>query len=156
MKRILIFIILLNTILCFAQEFVLIPPNIAELKVASKRGDYKGNLLHLYLMQYYEGIPQLSQDAQVFSQESFGKDIVYMQVDSPQEGVLERISIPYSDRKTVIQWVEALNKFYETKDLNVWNFDQTTYAPIDTKGGGIFKITWEMNRVSIDRISSGC
>lgn len=158
MKIFLLVVTLLSSIFCFAQEFVLAQPDILKLKEASQQGVFKGNLLHLFLTQNYEGTPEISQDAGTFEQISFGENIVYTQVDSPQEGVLERIAIPKTSRTFIIKWVEALNKFYGDDDQNVWSFDQTSYAPIDNYGGGvgIYKITWEKEHIYIDRVQTGC
>lgn len=156
MKTLLILVGILSSTLSFAQEFVLNTPDVSKLKEQSKQKTFKGNLLHLFLTQQYQGVDQIPQDPSVFNQISFGDDIVYMQVDSSQEGILERISIPTCERMSVIKWVERINKFYGDDDYNVWNFDQTSYAPVDMYGGGIFKITWKRDRVYIDKISRGC
>lgn len=163
MKFILI-ILLAIPALSFSQAFKLIAPDARNLNEELKRLDYSGDIIYLYLIHNYDSVSGKSKVVRydypdysicAFDQEFSGGIHYSMEQCMEAGGVTVSLTLPKSDRKSVIKWIELI---FESAPLDIehgWNKEKTKFQPLDNGVGCYFEIKETKNNTIIENYC-GC
>jgi len=163
-SKILLLLLLVAPTLGIAQNFELRNPNVVELHVAMEKSNYTQEPTYLYLIRNYKVISEKTDlrkynyadyNICAFTQ-TFEHGIVYSEEQCGETGgITTRLTLPKTERKSLIQWVELI---YESLPMDIehgWNSNKTKFGPTDDGAGCYFEITETEEHTEID-MYCGC
>lgn len=163
-SKILLLLLLVAPALGIAQNFELRNPNVVELHVAMEKSNYTQEPTYLYLIRNYKVISEKTDlrkynyadyNICAFTQ-TFEHGIVYSEEQCGETGgITTRLTLPKTERKSLIQWVELI---YESLPMDIehgWNSNKTKFGPTDDGAGCYFEITETEEHTEID-MYCGC
>tara|TARA_B100001063_G_C16548674_1_gene444954 strand:+ start:50 stop:547 length:498 start_codon:yes stop_codon:yes gene_type:complete len=163
-SRFAILIFLILPIFGSAQDFELKKPNVEELNAELKKTNYTQDVTYLYLNRNYksesEKLEVKKYDYPDYSicafKQKFENGIVYSEEQCREAGgITTKLTLPKTDKKSLIQWVELIFKSSPMDIEHGWNSEKTKFGPTDDGAGCYFKIKETENNTEID-MYCGC
>ena len=163
-KRLLIFGLLISPIFSIAQNFELIKPNVEELNVELKKTNFTQDVTYLYLNRNYkaesEKLDIKKYDYPDYNicafKQKFEHGIVYSEEQCREAGgITTKLTLPKTDKKSIVQWVELIFKSSPMDIEHGWNSEKTKFGPTDDGAGCYFEIKETENNTEID-MYCGC
>ena len=163
-SRFVIILFLILPIFGVAQNFELKKPNVTELNTELKKTNYTQDVTYLYLNRNYKAesekleikkynYPDYSICAFI---QKFENRIVYSEEQCREAGgITTKLTLPKTDKKSLIQWVELIFKSSQMDIEHGWNSDKTKFGPIDNGAGCYFEIIETKNNTEIE-MYCGC
>ncbi|MDH7448463.1 hypothetical protein [Aquimarina sp. 2201CG14-23] len=163
-SRFAILIFLILPIFGNAQDFELKKPNVAELNAEMKKTNYTQDVTYLYLNRNYKVESEKLEvkkydypdyDICAFKQK-FENGIVYSEEQCREAGgITTKLTLPKTDKQSLIQWVELIFKSSPMDIEHGWNSDKTKFGPTDNGVGCYYEIKETENNTKID-MYCGC
>lgn len=160
-----LFILLFFPFFCFSQDFVIPKPNIEELEAELNSREFLSDEVYLYLIKNFDSIAS-KKDLKYYDYDSnsicsfnqgFDKNINYFTYNQCNEegGSSSILTLPKTDRKSLIIWVEQIFKIYPTDIDHSWNSEMTIFRPTDEGAGCYYEII-EKKSSTMVKIYCGC
>ncbi len=163
-SRFTILIFLILPIFGNAQDFELKKPNVAELNAELKKTNYTQDVTYLYLNRNYKAESEKLEvkkydypdyDICAFKQK-FEIGIAYSEEQCREAGgITTKLTLPKTDKQSLIQWVELIFKSSPMDIEHGWNSDKTKFGPTDNGAGCYYEIKETENNTKID-MYCGC
>jgi len=164
MKSRFILLFLIFPIIGFAQNFQLKKPNSTELNAELEKTNYSQDAAYMYLIRNYksksEKIEVKKYDYPDYSicafKQKFENGIVYSEEQCREAGgITSNLTLPKTDKESVVQWVELIFKSSQVDIEHGWNSDKTKFQPTDNGVGCYYEIKEKENSTEID-MYCGC
>ena len=162
--KIVVTLLLLMPVFAKAQHFKLIKPNIEALNTELEENKYSQNIVYLYLIKNYKTISEKyntkknnfpDYEVCAFNQK-FEKNILYWEEQCGEAtGIKSKLTLPKSDKASVIEWVEMIFNSSPMDIKHSWNTKQTKFGPTDDGAGCYFEIIETKTNTIIDMFC-GC
>ncbi|WBU87978.1 hypothetical protein [Cellulophaga omnivescoria] len=163
-SRFVLILFLIIPLFGIGQNFELKKPNVAELNAELKKKNYSQDVTYLYLNRNYKteskkldvtkyDYPDYSICA--FTQK-FEHGIVYSEEQCREAGgITTKLTLPKTDKKSIIQWVELIFKSSSMDLEHGWNSEKTKFGPTDDGAGCYFEVRETENNTEIE-MYCGC
>ena len=155
---------LIIPLLCIAQNFELNKPNVEELNAELKKTNYSQDVTYLYLNRNYktesEKLEVKKNEYPDYSicafKQKFEHGIVYSEEQCREAGgITTKLTLPKTDKESIIQWVELIFKSSPMDIEHGWNPEKTKFEPTDNGVGCYFEIKENKKNTEID-MYCGC
>ena len=163
-KRLLIFGLLISPLFSIAQKFELIKPNVEELNAELKKTNFTQDVTYLYLNRNYKAESE-KMDIKKYDYpdynicaftQKFEHGIVYSEEQCREAGgITTKLTLPKTDKKSIIQWVELIFKSSPMDIEHGWNSEKNKFEPTDNGAGCYFEIKETENNTEIE-MYCGC
>jgi len=164
MKQTLKYIFLIIPIFGIAQNFDLKKPNVAELSAELKKTNYTEDVTYLYLIRNYktesEKLEVKKYDYSDYNicafNQKFEHGIIYSEEQCKETGgITTKLTLPKTDKVSLIQWVELIYKSSPMDIEHGWNSEKTKFGPTDDGAGCYFEFKENKNSTEI-KMYCGC
>ncbi|TCK64769.1 hypothetical protein DFQ05_2506 [Winogradskyella wandonensis] len=163
-SRIVLILFLIIPLFGIGQNFELKKPIVAELNAELKKTNYSQDVTFLYLNRNYkaesEKLDVKKYDYPDYSicafTQKFEHGIVYSEEQCKEAGgITTKLTLPKTDKKSIIQWVELIFKSSPMDIEHGWNSEKTKFGPTDDGAGCYFEIKETENNTEIE-MYCGC
>ncbi len=148
-SRYVLILFLIVPLFSIAQNFDLKKPNVVELNAELKKINYSQDVTYLYLNRNYkvesEKLEVKKYDYPDYSicafKQKFENGIVYSEEQCKEAGgITTKLTLPKTNKKSLIQWVELIFKSSPMDIEHGWNSDKTKFEPTGNGAGCYFEI----------------